>query len=242
MLVTRKRTTITISVGLSDCKYMDVAFIHKLYGMATDKEKHTDWYNDAYMFAKRLSEQYAHYGITLVKVAHLIAAISPQMKWEKNKENAELALQAYDAVMQGWLNREDMPKIHKFGAISNTGYAVLFGEPYTLGQKTNSFAANILGDNSVVTVDSLAMSILLGFYEKAGTYKIYRSAYTYAQSLYVHAAKELGISPAHLQAVTWVVCRRLKKAHRKYNKITILDATNAVGQNPANVLAYITND
>ncbi|RTL02148.1 MAG: hypothetical protein EKK57_02735 [Proteobacteria bacterium] len=240
MLVTRKRTNISISVGLGDCKYMDVSFIHKLYAMATDKERDTDWYNDAYTFAKQLAEKYAHYGVTLVKVAHLIAAISPQTKWEKNKQNAELALQAYDAYMQGWLKREDMPKVHKFGAISNTGYAVVFNEPYVLGQKTSSFAANILGDNNIVTIDSLAMSILLGFYEKGGTYEIYRSAYTYAQSVYVHAAKELGISPAHLQAVTWVVCRRLKKAHRKHNKITMLDAASAVGQNPVDILRYIS--
>ena len=239
MLVTKQRSNVKVSVGLRDCKHMDVAHILKLYSMATDKEKHTDWYLDAYEFAQNLSEKYSYLGITHVQVANLIAAISPQVQWENNKKNAEIALQAYDAVMNGWLERKDLPSIHKFSAISNNGYAVLFGERFTLGQKTASFAANILGDSQVVTVDSLAMSILLGFYEKAGTYKIYNGAYAYAQGLYIHAAKRLGITPAYCQAVVWTVCRRLKKSHRKVNKQTLVDIVAIVGQNPADVLKYI---
>ena len=241
MLVTRQRTNVKISVGLRDCRYMDVSFIFKLYEMATDHERNTDWYLDAYEFTKQLAEKYAHYGITQIKVAHLVSAISPQTKWEKNKENTVLALQAYDAYKQGWLTREQLPKIHKYGAMSTNGYAVLFDENYTLGQKTTSFAANILGDYSIATIDSLAMSILLGFYEKSGSYKIQSTAYTYAQSLYANAGKQLGVSAAEAQAVTWVVCRRLKKTHRKNNKQTLLDIVSIVGQNPKDVLDYIQN-
>lgn len=239
MRIEKRKTNVFITAGLQDCKYMDIAHIYKLYAMSTESEQNTDWYADAYTFAKDLSVKY---NISIIKIAHLIAAISPQQKWEKNKEMTVLALQAFDAVQNGWMTREDMPLIHKFSAQSNTGYAVLFDEDYNLGQKTTSFAANILGDYSIVTVDSLAMSILFGFYEKAGSYTIYGKAYTYAQALYIHCANDLGISPAHLQAIVWVVCRRLKKAHK--SNVTLLTAAAALGKGytPKDILDYITQN
>jgi hypothetical protein len=239
MLITIQNANIKVAVGLKDCKYMNIQYIYDLYAMATEEEKQTDWYADAYHFTNDLSEKY---DISPVKVAHLISAISPQQKWEKNKEYAILALQGFDAVKSGWMGKNDLPKIHKFGAMSDNGYAVLFGEAFNLGQKTASFAANIMGNKQIVTIDSLAMSILFGFYEKAGSYKIYNGAYTYAQSLYVHCANVLGIFPAQLQAVVWVVCRRLKEAHK--SNVTLLNAANALGKGytPKDILNYITQN
>jgi len=239
MLITKQKTNIKVAVGLKDCKYMNTQYIYDLYAMATEEEKQTDWYADAYHFTNDLSEKY---DISPVKVAHLISAISPQTKWEKNKEYAIIALQGFDAVRNGWIGKNDLPKIHKFSAMSDNGYAVLFEQEFNLGQKTASFAANILGNKQIVTVDSLAMSILLGFYEKAGSYNIKNPAYVYAQSLYVHCANTLGIFPAQLQAVVWVVCRRLKKAHK--SNVTLLTAAAALGKGytPKDILDYITQN
>lgn len=236
MLVTKQGSNIKIAVSFKDTPFMNADYIRKLYAMATEEEKYTDWYQDAKNFAAYLVEKY---NLDIEKVANLIAAISPQTKWEKNKEFAELAVQAYDDVQNGWLTREDLPKVHKYGAMSETGYAVLFGENFELGQKTTSFAKNILGDTNEVTIDSLAMSILLGFYEKAGSYNIYKTAYKYAQKVYLQVARELGIEPSHLQAVTWVVCRRLKKQHK--SKVTVLSAAKVVGQHPLDILEYINS-
>ena len=82
MLITKQKTNIKVAVGLKDCKYMNIQYIYDLYAMATEEEKQTDWYVDAYHFATDLSEKY---DISPVKVALLISAISPQQKWEKNK-------------------------------------------------------------------------------------------------------------------------------------------------------------
>lgn len=239
MLVTKQGSNVRVTVGKKDIPYMNVDHIYNLYAMATQEEKDTDWYADAYHFANELSKQY---DISPVKIANLISAISPQTKWEKNKEFAILALQGFDAVKSGWMGKSDLPKIHKYGAMSDNGYAVLFGEAFNLGQKTASFAANIMGNKQIVTVDSLAMSILLGFYEKAGSYKIQNGAYVYAQSLYVHCANTLGIFPAQLQAVVWVVCRRLKKAHK--SNVTLLTAAAALGKGytPKDILDYISHN
>jgi len=239
MHIEKRKTNVFITAGLQDCKYMDIAHIYKLYAMSTESERNTDWYADAYTFAKDLSVKY---NISIIKIAHLIAAISPQQKWEKNKEYAIIALQGFDAVKNGRMGKNDLPKIHKYGATSQNGYAVLFDEDYSLGQKTTSFAANIMGNKQIVTVDSLAMSILFGFYEKAGSYKIQNGAYVYAQSLYVHCANVLGIFPAELQAVVWVVCRRLKKAHK--SNVTLLTAAAALGKGytPKDILNYISQN
>lgn len=239
MRIEKQKTNIKVDVGLKDCKYMNTQYIYDLYAMATEEEKQTDWYFDAYHFANDLAEQY---DVSPIKIANLISAISPQQKWEKNKEMTVLALQAFDAVKNGWMGKNDLPKIHKFGGMSQNGYAVLFDEDYSLGQKTTSFAANIMGNKQIVTVDSLAMSILLGFYEKAGSYNIKNPAYVYAQSLYVHCANVLGIFPAQLQAVVWVVCRRLKKAHK--SSVTLLTAATALGKGytPKDILDYITQN
>lgn len=236
MQVIKRNTNVKISVGVSEIPYMSIDHIFDLYRQSTQQERQTDWYNDAYEFANGLSLKY---NLSIVQVANVIAALSPQMKWEKNKENAKAAIEAYVAHLDGWLTREQLPKVHTFTAMSDNAYAILFDEPFTLGQKTASFAANILGNYNVVTVDSLAMSILLGFYRKAGSYKIYKVAYKYAQSLYIEAAKQLGLSPAHLQAVVWVVCRRLKKLDRKQKGIGILEASQIVGNNPLDILEYI---
>ena len=239
MRIEKQKTNIKVDVGLKDCKYMNTQYIYDLYAMATEEEKQTDWYFDAYHFANDLAEQY---DVSPIKIANLISAISPQQKWEKNKEMTVLALQAFDAVKNGWMGKNDLPKIHKFGAMSDNGYAVLFEQEFNLGQKTASFAANILGNKQIVTIDSLAMSILFGFYEKAGSYKIQNGAYVYAQSLYVHCANTLGIFPAQLQAVVWVVCRRLKKAHK--SNVTLLTAAAALGKGytPKDILNYISQN
>lgn len=239
MRITRQGSNVRVTVGKKDIPYMNVDYIYKLYAMATQEEKNTDWYADAYHFANDLSEQH---DISPVKIANLISAISPQTKWEKNKEYAILALQGFDAVRNGWIGKNDLPKIHKFSVMSDNGYAVLFEQEFNLGQKTASFAANILGNKQIVTVDSLAMSILLGFYEKAGSYNIKNPAYVYAQSLYVHCANVLGIFPAQLQAVVWVVCRRLKKAHK--SNVTLLTAATSLGKGytPKDILDYISQN
>lgn len=236
MQVIKHHTNVKIAVGVADIPYMSMQHIFDLYALATDLEKQTDWYSDAYEFANELALKH---NLSIVQVANVIAALSPQMKWEKNKLNAKEAIEAYVAYRDGWLTRDQLPKVHTFTAMSNNAYAILFGEHFTLGQKTASFAANILGNYNVVTVDSLAMSILLGFYRKAGSYKIYKVAYKYAQSLYIEASKQLGISPAHLQAVVWVVCRRLKMQDRKQKGIGILEASQIVGNNPLDILEYI---
>lgn len=218
MLITKQHSNTKISVTGQDIPYMNKKHIFDLWNMATETDKNTNWYKDENAFVTSLATEY---GMSCEKVAYLISAISPQTKWEKNKFYAKQALVAYDAVTNGWLERQSMPKVHKYSAMSNNGYAVLFGENFKLGQKTTSFAKNLLGDMQEVTVDSLAMSILLGFYRKAGSYKISNKAYKHAQKLYTEVASVLGVAPAHLQAVTWVTCRKLKKQDKGYNLLYV---------------------
>jgi len=236
MLITQQWTNTKISVTGKDIPFMNKANIVKLWNMATDKEKQTNWYSDEQQFVTDLAQ---NYDVCPKKVANLVSAISPQTKWEKNKEYALLALQGFYATQNGWIARQDLPKIHKYSAVSKNGYAVLYNEKFKLGQKTSSFAKNLQGDMYEVTVDSLAMSILLGFYTKAGSYKIADKAYKHAQKLYTEVANEVGVLPAHLQAVTWVVCRRLKRQDKGYNLLYVVNALNNRFATPTDVLQWL---
>lgn len=236
MLITKQGSNTKISVTGKDIPYMNVKHIYDLWNLATESEKSTDWYADANGFVSNLAMNYSLQHST---VANMVAAISPQTKWEQNLQNATLAVQGWFATREGWVNREHLPPIHKFSAMSENGYRCLFGEKFTLGQKTQSFALNLQGNMHEVTVDSLAMSILLGLYTKAGSYKIANKAYKYAQMLYTQVANDLGVLPAHLQAVVWVVCRRLKKADKGY---TLLHVSTILGRfaTPTEVLQWLT--
>jgi hypothetical protein len=100
MRIEKRKTNVFITAGLQDCKYMDIAHIYKLYAMSTETERNTDWYADAYTFAKNLSVKY---NISIIKIAHLIAAISPQQKWEKNKEMAIISFTSFRRCKK-WLD------------------------------------------------------------------------------------------------------------------------------------------
>lgn len=229
-VITQKNNTVVI-VSLDDVINCGTENIIKLYNMATDEEKQFDWYADARKFAQQLAEKF---NLDIVIVAKVIAALSPRQKWETNMRMAELCIES-------WFNNvSERPKVHTFGAMSKTAYNILDGNAYTLGPKVTNFAANIIGYDNLVTVDSLAISIPLGFYEYAGSYKFKTSVYTFVESLYIQAAKALGIAPSKLQAVVWIVCRNLKIA--KKAKFGLLDAYNVVGGNKVDLLHWLNEN
>lgn len=227
MKVTKQGSNIVITVKLEDVADCGIENILTLYALATEEEKAFDWYADAKNFAKQLSVKYQ---ISIVKVAKVIAALSPRQRWETNKKMAELCIAS-------WSSNLERPKVHVFSAMSNTAYAILDEKPFNLGPKVANFAANILGYDALVTVDSLAISIPLGLYEYAGSYKFKQPVYQFVESLYIHAAQVVGVSPSKMQAITWVVCRRLKAENK--SKFNVLDAYNAVGTTRKDIVTWL---
>lgn len=198
----KNSTNVKIDLNYKELKPFDDSNIIALWHQATEEEKQAKWYNEAQTFAEGIA---SNYGVSFEKVALVIAALSPMQRWEVNKKQAESAIAWYTSG-----NDSTPPKFHMFSANNTLVEAIMLDKPFKLGKKVTNFYRNICGDKQVVTVDSLAMSIIIGLHQYAGSYRFNDAPYDYAESLYIKAAEKLGVNPSQLQAVTWVVCRRSK--------------------------------
>lgn len=159
------------------------------------------WYSAAHGEALRLSAEHA---VTLRQSAGIIAALSPQTRWEENLRIADLFL-------------TDQTQSHYDNA-HNKAVRILHGEDPGVvlrGNKVRSFFANILrpGVAGPVTVDRHAVAILLGVrtpdYNTGPYRKVLDRTHVYrlASAHYRHAARLYGVLPHELQAVAWLAQR-----------------------------------
>lgn len=162
-----------------------------------------EWYADAHALAVALNPE------NPAESAGVIAALSPMMPWERNKA---LAIQAY-------VNKEAS------GALSSNvkkANAILAGnspEDVLGGDKVRAFYGIIADPSSdAVCVDRHAFDIAVGrvtnnrsrsALSRKGVYQMFADAYVSASKA-LSAETGMDISPAQVQAVTWVVWRRLK--------------------------------
>ncbi len=78
------------------------------------------------------------------------------------------------------------------------------------GDKVKRFAKNFLGDTTVVTVDTWAVKAACGSrWEEINLKHV--GVYGKIEKAYQKAAAILGIEPAHLQAICWIVVRNGRK-------------------------------
>lgn len=163
-----------------------------------------------YVMARDIATGIAHrHNLTLEQSASVIALLSPRTSWETNITNAELA--ASGSVSFGMFTWQAyrLPMI----LADETGRSDLVHGP-----KVESFRANILGDWTRVTVDIWAIRAATGdltlgddaYKAMTGT----RTRYEILADGYRLAAERAGLSPAELQAVTWLVVRDQLESHR----------------------------
>jgi hypothetical protein len=187
-----------------------VANILNVLNQATDAEIEAgrNWYREANELAWNLS---THGDVS--SPAGVIAALSPRMPWGRNKE---LAVRAF---ADG----------HASGTLGNSVRAanrILAGEdPLDVlkGDKVRSFYLNILGDTDAVTVDRHALEVYLGkrFADKDRP-SVGKRLYREASDAYRTAAAEAArpLTPRDLQAITWLVWRRIHLTGTPYEHIT----------------------
>lgn len=148
------------------------------------------WYSEAQGVARELAEEA---GMSVTAAAAVIAHLSPRCPWERN------ITMARELVRTG-----DTKGLR--GNIGKARRAMVADDPWSTfgnGPKTKAFAANIIGDDHAVTVDVWAARIAGITEEQLGLVGIYE-AVSHAYRL---AAKRVGITPAQMQAITWVVIR-----------------------------------
>lgn len=194
---------------------MSVENILTVFQLATPEEiEHgVTWYASAHCQCLDISE---NLDLPLNVVVGVVAALSPNNKWERNVDNARDLCTAY-------INGDSMEsvKVSTYGKMKEKAWSILESNPtydetikILNGQKIVCFYQNIMGENTC-TVDghayniyhasrqSLTGSISIGKIE----YHLIQDAYRKAgESVLVHGRE---LKAYEMQAVTWVAWRRI---------------------------------
>ena len=185
--------------------------ILKVYRRATpeDHANGLEWYDRAARYAKVISTKYMIHRHTVIGV---MAALSPNNRWERNVKDAE-------RMCQAWVNGEDLTdfKVSCYNTMKAKAWSILEDDltddddilTRLNGQKIRSFYSNIRGLDEV-TVDGHAYNIALGIRQGLTTDKtnMTKKVYRERQKDYVTAAKRIGRKPHELQAITWTTWKR----------------------------------
>lgn len=186
--------------------------ILKTYGAATRKEKIDGlrWYKRAKRDCKQLAQTK---GVTLRHAVGVVAATSPNLRWEKN---VHTAAQVIDGHAQG-IDPETIESCMAYKPNRKKGYSILDSVNRSSaimkvlnGPKITAFFDNIMGGDSV-TVDGHARNIAYGerVNLKDNQANIGKLEYATIAQAYRDAASILGIKACDLQAITWCAWRRM---------------------------------
>lgn len=183
--------------------------ILSVFERATDAEyaHGMTWYNLANKHAWELDFRDFRNG------AGVLAALSPLLSWPKNVEYARLAYS-----LKGYPVEDVVNYIPTLRGSARKALAIVNGaDPRNVisGPKVTSFFTNIVDpyceDPRFVTIDKHAMDIANGEVTPyKGANKINAKGYVAYANAYVAAAREMGILPLQMQAVTWVAWRNMK--------------------------------
>lgn len=162
-------------------------------------EAGAQWYSEARELAVLLSAQSGH---DIDTVAAVIAHLSPRTPWASNVAAATSLLTTGEAPGQLRMN------------VERARAAIASDNPLATinGPKTQAFAANIIGDDQAVTVDVWAARVAGVHRDKLAKRKVKGGVTTYpvyesVAEAYRIAAAEAGVSPATMQATTWILAR-----------------------------------
>jgi len=186
--------------------------ILKCYGLSTAQEKCDGlrWYKQAKRDCKQLAERK---NVSLRHAVGVVAATSPNLKWEKNVHTAE---QVIDGYVQG-IDHENIEGCMAYKQNRLKGYKVMANPNRSLailktlnGPKISAFFDNIMGGDSV-TVDGHARNIAYAerVQLKSDKANMGKAEYAKLEQAYRDAAAILNIKACDLQAITWVAWRRM---------------------------------
>lgn len=172
-----------------------------------------EWYSLANDFACDLANRF---DLTVDTVAGIIAALSPNNRWDRNLIDAEALIKVY--ALGGDPNSI---KVSTFNGNKDKAIAILNGgHPGDVlgGLKVRAFYDCILGVDDAVCVDGHAYAIWLG--QRVPTtktpkitprlYEVIANDYRLA-TVQINRITGLALTPAQVQAVTWVAWRNLVK-------------------------------
>ena len=177
----------------------------------TEQQDGITWYPAAKAIATKLAERH---GIHPAEAAGVIAALSPRNRWERNVEDADRLIAAYQA---GGAEQAQLTKVCTFGANKAKAIRILTAGVLTdadvlailSGPKLQEFYSCIQGLNDVC-IDGHAFCIWAA--NRTGLADVPAIGVKLRREIkadYQAAADELGITPSACQAITWVTWRRI---------------------------------
>lgn len=163
----------------------------------TQKNEGMTWYDSAHSLAKELDPT------NTSRAAGIIAALSPMVNWSRNMEMAQFVYSNGHANGLGLRNN------------CRKAEAILAGnDPLDIlgGDKVRAFYMTIAdpANAELVVIDRHAFDIALGRIHTDADRKIGKKVYRVLSKAYVDAATIADVTPAQMQAVTWVTHRALK--------------------------------
>lgn len=170
----------------------------RLYAKASPRARQQGiaWYPEARRIVQEWSASYA---LPAETVACVIAAISPQCEWPRNLVIADDVL-AERAQSVGGALHVNVAKARRIRDIAPTSTDIML-QMFPFGPKVNCFAANLVGSDTLVTVDTHA--IQAAFDDVTVTINPKWAPYSIIAECYAHAARKVGIAPAAFQAIIW---------------------------------------
>jgi len=186
--------------------------ILKTYRIATvsDVSYGVEWYDKAKRMASWIAKET---NIPETTVIGVMAALSPNNRWERNCKDALTMCQAW---ISGYTT--DDFKVSCYNKMKQKAWSILEDDLTTdddiltrlNGQKIRSFYSNIRGLDEV-TIDGHALNIARGRREGLTSDKtnMGKKQYRELQLAYVTAAKRVKVKPHELQAITWTTWKRI---------------------------------
>ena len=190
------------------------------YHLSNEQERSAgkNWYPQAHRTALDVSGPFR---CGVITSAGVIAALSPNNKWERNIQDAQRLL---DTFKTDGAYAASQVTVSTYGANLQKALTILKLQAATAadveailhGQKIRAFYRCILGDTQSVCVDGHAYSIWRGEHiTTTKTPKISPRLYAQISADYTQAANLISsqqfhvVTPAELQAITWVTHKRL---------------------------------
>jgi len=191
-----------------------------VYNQAAEIEKteSIQWYDSAFIECTKIGELF---GVDSKAAIAVCAVLSPNNNWNRNLIDLMTVLRAFESgKLEKLYNEYKAGKKTAFHALGIATYSPNIAKAFEIltgnfdslkGQKVTAFFHNIYYPNSeLVTIDFHAYSIAVNFRHTAKTCpNISAAENRILQDAYKTAAEKIGLLPKQLQAVTWVVWRRL---------------------------------
>ena len=201
--------------------------IEKVFKSAT-KERIAEtrkWYSDAQKFTENLSLKFDNQ-LSSIKIAGVIAALSPRNEWNRNKFDAEtlckefLSNKYYQLNLFGYHTLLNS-KVCTFNTNKSKAIKILLNDDSKIesilkGNKLINFYLGIIGDTEAVTIDGHAFNIASNRVTSLAevpaisdkNYKTLQNVYRDAKN-FINKRYGLNLKTGELQAVTWNEYKRL---------------------------------